>query len=146
MTTQTLSRANERMPSSFDDFFKPWNKWFEEGMLGRVMKMPAVNIVKHKGEYLVELAAPGLKKEDFKIIVEGNMLKISNEQEHKKEEKEKNFTRQEYSYSSFSRSFTLPDEIISDKIDAKYEDGILKISLPRLADTKNASTKKITVK
>lgn len=146
MTTRTLSRPNEKMLSSFDDFFKPWNEWFEEGMLDRVLKVPAVNITLHNNEYLVALAAPGLKKEDFKIEIEGNMLKISNEQEQKKEEKDKTYTRMEYSYSAFSRSFTLPDEIISDKIVAKYEDGILNITLPRRMDSKSTLSKKITVK
>jgi HSP20 family protein len=71
----------------------------------------------------VSLAAPGMKKEDFKIDVDGNMLTISSEKEETKEEKEKKFTRKEYNYSSFSRSFTLPDEVNKEKIDAKYEDG-----------------------
>ena len=112
MGTQALSRLSERMPSVFDDFFKPWNEWFDNGgLLGRVMNVPAVNITEQKDAYLVSVAAPGLKKADFNIDVEGNMLTISCEKEETKEEKDKKFNRREYSYSSFSRSFTLPDEV-----------------------------------
>ena len=147
MGTQALAKVAERMPSVFDDFFKPWNEWFDNGGLrGRAMNVPAVNITEQKDEYLVSLAAPGLKKEDFKIDVDGNMLTISSEKEENKEEKDKRFTRKEYSYSSFSRSFTLPEEINKEKIEAKYEDGVLKISLPRKEEAKKLSAKHIAVK
>ncbi len=147
MGTQALAKLSERMPSVFDDFFKPWNEWFDNGgVLGRTMNVPAVNITEHKDEYLVSLAAPGLKKDDFKLDVDGNMLTISSEKEESKEEKEKRFTRKEYSYSSFSRSFTLPEEINKEKIEAKYEDGVLKISLPRKEEAKKPSAKQIAVK
>ena len=145
MGTQALAKLSERMPSVFDDFFKPWNEWFDGGVWGRTMNVPAVNITEQKDEYLVSLAAPGLKKEDFKIDVDGNMLTISSEKEEKKEEKEEKYTRKEYSYSSFSRSFTLPEEINQEKIDAKYEDGVLKISLPRKEEAKKLSAKQIAV-
>ena len=71
MATQALSKLSERIPSAFDDFFKPWSEWFEGGVWGRAMKVPAVNITEQKDEYLVSLAAPGLKKEDFKIACKG---------------------------------------------------------------------------
>lgn len=147
MGTQSLAKLSERMPSVFDDFFKPWNEWFDNGgLLGRIMKVPAVNITEQKNYYLVSLAAPGLKKEDFKIDVDGNMLTISSEKEESKEEKDKKFNRKEYSYSSFSRSFTLPEEINKEKIEAKYEDGVLKISLPRKEEAKKPAAKSIAVK
>jgi HSP20 family protein len=147
MGTQALSKVSERMPSVFDDFFKPWNEWFDNGgLIGRTMNVPAVNITEQKNDYLVSLAAPGLKKEDFKIDVDGNMLTISSEKEETKEEKDKRFTRKEYNYSSFSRSFTLPEEINKEKIDAKYEDGVLKISLPRKEEAKKPAAKNIAVK
>ena len=69
MGTQTLAKVSERMPNVFDDFFKPWNEWFDGGSLGRTMNIPAVNITEHKDEYLVSLAIPGMKKDDFKIDV-----------------------------------------------------------------------------
>ena len=147
MNTHSLTRSGERMPSVFDDFFKPWNEWFDNGNLfGRTMKVPAVNITEHKNEYLVSLAAPGLKKEDFRIDVEGNMITISSEKKDTIEEKDEKFTRKEYSYSSFSRSFTLPDEVNMEKIEAMYEDGVLKISLPRREEAKKPESKHIAVK
>jgi len=147
MATQALSRLSEKRPTVFEDFFKPWNEWFDNGGLwGRTFNIPAVNIIEQKNDYLVSLAVPGMKKEDFKIDVDGNMLTISSEKEETKEEKDKKFTRKEYNYSSFSRSFTLPDEVNKEKIDAKYEDGVLKISLPRKEEVKKPSAKQIAVK
>lgn len=147
MTTQALAKLNERMPSVFDDFFKPWNEWFDNGgILRGAINVPAVNITEQKDNYLVSLAAPGLKKDDFKIDVDGNMLTISSEKEETKEEKDKKFTRKEYNYSSFSRSFTLPEEINKEMIEAKYEEGVLKITLPRKEEAKMSSAKQISVK
>lgn len=147
MTTQALTKTTERMPTLFDDFFKPWNEWFDNGGLwGRVMNIPAVNITENKDEYKVALAVPGMKKEDFHIDIDGNMLTISSEKEESKEEKDKKFTRKEYNYSSFSRSFTLPDEVNKEKIEAKYEEGVLKISLPRKEEVKKNLAKHIAVK
>ena len=146
MSNQELAKLSETMPSLFDDFFKPWNEWFEGGLSMRTVKVPAVNITEQKNEYLVSLAAPGLKKENFKINVDGNMLTISSDKEENKEEKDKKFTRREYSYSSFSRCFTLPEEINQAKIEAKYEDGVLKISLPRKEGVNKPAAKQIVVK
>ena len=146
MSNQELAKLSETMPSLFDDFFKPWNEWFEGGLSMRTVKVPAVNITEQKNEYLVSLAAPGLKKENFKINVDGNMLTISSEKEENKEEKDKKFTRKEYSYSSFSRCFTLPEEINQAKIEAKYEDCVLKISLPRKEGVNKPAAKQIVVK
>ncbi len=147
MATQTLAKQGQRMPTVFDDFFKPWNEWFDNGNLwGRTMNVPAVNITENKENYQVSLAVPGMKKDDFKIDIDGNMLTISSEQEENKEEKDKKFTRKEYSYSLFSRSFTLPEEINKEKIEAKYEEGVLKISLPRKEEAKKPLAKHIAVK
>lgn len=136
------------MPSVFEDFFKPWSQWFDDSALvSRVANMPAVNIRENGSHYTVTLAAPGLKKEDFHIDLDGNMLTISSEKEEKKEEKDEKFTRKEYSYTSFSRSFTLPDDAKPDAIDARYENGELKIILPRKEESKKAATaKRIDVK
>jgi len=147
MSTQALTKTSERTPSLFDDFFKPWSEWFDNGnLLGRTFRVPAVNITENKDEYNVSLAVPGMKKDDFKIDVNGNMLTISCEKDETKEEKDKKYTRKEYSYTSFSRSFTLPEEINQEKIEAKYEDGVLKLSLPRKEEAKKATAKQISVK
>ena len=148
MNTQSLTKRIERMPSLFEDFFnKPLLDLFDGGLSSRMMNVPAVNITERKDDYLVSLAAPGLKKEDFKIDVEGNLLTISSEKEKESEEKDEKHTRQEYSYSSFERSFSLPDEVNKDKIDAHYKDGILELVLPKKEEAKKmAVSKQIEVK
>ena len=87
-----------------------------------------------------------MKKSDFSVDVDGNILTISSEKEESIEEDDKRFTRKEYSYSSFCRSFTLPEEVNREKIDAKYEDGLLKILLPMKAEAKKPAAKKVVVK
>ena len=148
MSTQALMRPFEKRMSMFDDFFSPWNEWFEadNGFFGRTLSVPAVNVEENKDHYMVSIAAPGLKKQDFKIDIEGNMLSISCEKEEKHEEKEAKYTRKEYNYSSFCRSFTIPDEVRKEKIEAKYEDGVLKLLLPKKEEAKKSSAKQIAVK
>jgi len=148
MATQALSKATERFPSVFDDFFKPWNEWFDNGgsMWNKMMKVPAVNITETKDHFEVSLAAPGLKKDDFKIDVDGNLLTISSEKEETKEEKEKMFTRKEFNYTSFSRTFTLPEDVKRDKIEATYEHGLLKLVMPKKEEAKKPEARHIAVK
>lgn len=147
MSTRAISKVG-MLPTVFDDFFKPWNEWFDNGgLMGRMMTVPAVNIVENKNDYTVSLAAPGMKKDDFNIDVEGNMLTISCEKEEKKEEKDEKFTRKEYNYSSFSRSFTLPEEVNRENIEAVYDNGLLKLMLPKKEEVKKmAAGKHIAVK
>jgi HSP20 family protein len=148
MNTRTVAKRTQRIPSFFEDFFnKPLLDLFDSGLSSRRMSVPAVNITERKDDYLVSMAAPGLKKEDFKIDVEGNLLTISSEKEEENEEKSEKYTRQEYSYSSFERSFTLPDEVNKDQIDARYQDGVLELVLPKKEEAKKmAISKKIAVK
>ena len=147
MSARAITKAPS-MPSVFEDFFKPWSQWFDDGGLtNRRMNIPAVNIKENGNHYTVTLAAPGLKKDDFKIDVEGNMLTISSEKEENKEEKYEKFTRKEYSYSSFSRSFTLPEDVKEEAIEATYENGVLNLRLPRKENGKETSaSKRIAVK
>ena len=93
--------------------------------------MPAVNITEGKNDYKIEVAAPGLGKEDFKISLEKDVLRISSEKEVKNESKNEDVLRREFSYSSFSRSFTLPESVNGDKIKATHNDGILSIVIPK---------------
>ena len=147
MTTNELTKRTDRFPVIFDNFFKPWNDLMDFNGWGRTMTIPAVNITDNRDEYNISLAVPGLTKDDFNIDVEGNVLTISNEKEESKEEKDAKFTRREYSYSSFSRSFTLPDDVNREKIDAIYKDGILKLSLPKKEEAKKVpAAKHIAVK
>jgi len=130
MATNALTRRTTMLPSFVNDFFKPWNDWLDNGF-ERPLSVPAVNITQTDKQYNVSVAAPGMKKEDFTIDIEGDTLTISAEKEETKEEKDKQYNRREYNYSSFSRSFTLPNDIKRDKIEAKYEDGVLKLELPK---------------
>lgn len=147
MSSKALTQQSA-VPSIFDDFFKPWSQWFDDGgLVSRTLKIPAVNIKQNGDHYTVELAAPGMKKEDFHIDLEGNMLTISSEKEESNEDLGDRYTRKEYSYSSFSRSFTLPDDVKPEAIDARYENGELKITLPRKEEAKKATeTRRISVK
>ena len=116
-----------------DDFFTARSRW-----------LPAVNIKDEKDHFEIEVAAPGLRKEDFNVSIENGLLMISCEKEEKKDEKEDNYARKEFSYRSFYRSFTLPENVDPDSIEAKYNDGILKLRLKKMAMAK-PETKKITV-
>ncbi|HTM92058.1 MAG TPA: Hsp20/alpha crystallin family protein [Flavisolibacter sp.] len=131
----------------FEEFFKPWNDWFEKSsLLGKMTTVPPVNIIENEDSYVLSLAVPGMKKDDFKISLEGLMLTISTEKEEEKEETEEKFTRREYNFYSFSRSFTLPEDVKPEYIEAKYEEGLLKIVLPRKDEVKRAAaTKQIAV-
>jgi HSP20 family protein len=139
MATNALTKRTTSFPSFVNDFFKPWNDWFENGF-EKTLSVPAVNITEADKQYNVSVAAPGMKKNDFKIDLDGDILTISAEKEETKEEKDKRYNRREYNYSSFSRSFTLPKEIKRDKIEAKYEDGVLNVVLPK-NETANAAAK-----
>ncbi len=146
MSIKSLIRNENLIPAGFDDLFKPWNNWFDNKYLVKTMNMPAVNVTENEKEYKLTVAVPGMKKEDFKIDVEGNMLTISSEREESKEQKDEKYTRKEYNYTSFSRSFTLPDDVSRGKIDASYKDGILNVVMPRNEEIKKSSNKSITVK
>jgi len=108
-------------------------------------RVPAVNIGETEHAFHIELAAPGLKKEDFKINLEKNVLSISVEKKTEENQKDKRFSRKEYSYSSFVRSFTLPDTVDYTQIEAGYEDGVLKIDVAKKEEAK-LLTREISVK
>ncbi|MBK6950950.1 MAG: Hsp20/alpha crystallin family protein [Crocinitomicaceae bacterium] len=105
---------------------------------------PAVNVKETDADFQIEMAAPGKQKEDFKIDVNENMLTISSEKTNSKEEVEDKYTRKEFSYQSFKRSFKLPEIADSDNTTATYTDGILKISIPK-KDTKKHGVKTIAI-
>ena len=131
----------------FEEFFKPWNDWFEKSSLfGKTMTVPPVNIIENDNNYVLSLAVPGMKKEDFKIALDGLMLTISTEKEEDREGREDRFTKREYNFYFFSRSFTLPEDVKPETIEAKYEDGVLKIMLPRKEEVKQPTAKEIAVK
>jgi HSP20 family protein len=107
--------------------------------------VPAVNIRESEDNFVLDVAAPGLKKEDFKINLDNNVLTISSEQKNESEEKNEKYTRKEFFFNAFSRSFTLPKTIDLDKIRADYKDGVLSISLPKREDAKVAVNREIAI-
>lgn len=122
--------------SSFNDIFENFfnDSFISDRMISRV---PAVNIAESEGHYHIELAAPGLKKEDFKLDLDRNILTISAEKTTEQENNGKQYNKREYSYTSFVRSFTLPDSADEAKIDASYTDGVLKIDVAKKDEAKS---------
>jgi len=143
----SLVRWNNRslfpnVSSLFDGFFKD----DIEALSSRsnALSVPAVNVVDNDKDYTLELAAPGKSKEDFDIKIDNGMLSISSEQEEEHESENKNFTRKEYSYNSFSRSFNLPEEVDDGDIKATYKNGILSVVLPK-SETEKTNPKSVEV-
>ena len=107
--------------------------------------VPTVNIRETEKDFRMEMAAPGMEKKDFRISVENNMLTISSEKKEESTEKKENYTRKEFSFNGFTRSFNLPENSLPDKIDAKYENGILFLTLPKKEMTVAKTMKEIKV-
>ncbi|OOQ60394.1 Hsp20/alpha crystallin family protein [Mucilaginibacter pedocola] len=122
-----LRGFNDVFDSIFNDTF------FNDRILARV---PAANISETENNYHVELAAPGLKKEDFKISLDRQLLSISVEQRTENTNEGKNYSKREFSYNSFVRSFTLPESANAEHIEAAYADGILKIDIAKREEAK----------
>lgn len=108
--------------------------------------VPAANIIEADDHFNIELAAPGKKKSDFKIELDEGVLTISSEIETKSTEKEGSFTRKEFGYSAFKRSFNIPDTLVTDKISANYKEGILTVSLPKKEEALPQPKKLISIK
>lgn len=136
-----VKRNSNPWLSLIDDFFK---EDFDRLPTQMSSWKPAVNVLENEDNFSLEVVAPGMKREDFKIKVEKGMLTISSEKEESSEEKGDNYLRREYRHGSFSRSFTLPENVEMDGINAKYEDGVLRIVMPKNEEERN-STKEITV-
>lgn len=123
-----------------EDFFGDMKLFPGDG----VSLVPAVNIRETDAQFVVEMAVPGMKKEDFDVQIKDGMLLISSEHKEEKEEKKDNFTRKEFNFSSFSRSFRLPENIRPEAIKATYKEGLLLIELPKLEKAK-ADVKKVEI-
>ncbi len=145
-----LIKRNDSYPSFsnlFGDFFdKAFSDWSSTNFSLTNTTLPAVNIKESKDDYLVSMAVPGMSKKDFKLDLSDNILTITSEKKDEKKEEDKNYTRREYSYQSFSRSFTLPKNVVNDeKISAKYENGELKILIPKKEEAKPKKPKLISI-
>ena len=115
------------------DFY--WGNWEK--------KIPAANIKETDTAYNIELVAPGLTKDDFKISLENGNLLVSAEKETEKNEDTKQYTRKEFSYNSFERSFRLPENVKADDISAQYDNGLLKLNIPKVESDKKNIRKEI---
>ncbi|MCB9013300.1 MAG: Hsp20/alpha crystallin family protein [Bacteroidales bacterium] len=139
--------ANRRatwLPNVFDDIFgTDW--WSETLNSAMTSTRPAVNIAENETEYRVELAAPGLNKKDFKIDLSKNVLTVSSEKEENHEENNDGYMRKEFSYSSFKRSFTLPDTVNGEKIKAEHDNGILTIHIPKKPEAVEKGPRQISI-
>lgn len=135
---------NAMMPDFIDDFFndETWPSFFRSRT---GVNVPSVNIVESNDDYRIEVAAPGLDKDDFNVNVDNNVLTISSEKETKDEDKDENFVRKEFSYSSFNRSFTLPEGTDADKIKANHKDGVLFVTVPKTEEVKKKAPKSIKI-
>jgi HSP20 family protein len=140
MSIIRFSRPNA-LADVFQNFFD--NDYVD--LFNRKGMDPLANILEHPDSFELDIAAPGLKKDDFKIHLENNVLTISSEVRDEKEEETKNYTRKEFHYSSFSRSFTLPRIVDLEKIKADYESGILKVMLPKKEDARVDIKKEIKI-
>lgn len=149
----TLMKNNRSLfpaiPSFFDDMLT--RDWFNlPGMNGGSdgSSVPAVNVKETNDAYELEVAAPGMTKQDFKVELDNNMLVISARKENKHEEQDDqgNYTRREFNYQSFTRTFSLPERLVQgDQISARYNDGILHITVPKTEEAKVKPAKQIEI-
>jgi HSP20 family protein len=146
--TMTIRRFSNQYPSLFDRFFEnDLFDWSNRNYSNTNTTLPSVNIKESDDGFEVEVAAPGFTKTDFKIELNHDLLTISSQKEVENETKEgQQFSLREFSYQSFSRSFTLPDTVESEKISAKYENGILKIVIPKKEEEKSKAARAIEIK
>ncbi len=142
-----LVRFSNQLPTIFDKFFEnDVFNWNNRNYSNTDTTLPSVNIKESSDEFEVELAAPGFDKNDFNIELNHDMLTVSSEKKVENEIKEgQQFARREFSYQSFSRSFTLPNTVDGEKIRAKYENGILKVVIPKKEEAKPKPPKQITI-
>ncbi len=160
MTTLSKSPENRSLAttnSGLRGTFPTWSSWMDELLNNDLpsvfqsnfnsgMSLPKVNISEKDDAYTVEMAAPGMKKDDFHIEIDNQVLTISSEEKNERETQEANYTRREFGYSSFKRSFTLPESVDDAKIEAKYSEGILTLSLPKREEAKKKPARSIKIK
>ena len=152
---KTLVRTNGLFPTVesklinnfFVDFItKDLYDWTDRNFAAVGSNLPSVNLKESDKKIEIELAAPGMKREDFKVEIENDVLMISSEKEEEREEKKENYVRKEFNYQAFSRSFNLPETIDENKIEANYKDGILHVVVAKKEGAKKRPVKTIPIK
>ncbi len=140
--TPMMRRNAAWLPSVFNDFFDT------EFMPKANATAPAINVKENDKAYIVELAAPGMKKEDFNVHIndEGNLIiKMESKQEQKEEDKSTRYLRREFSYSKYEQTLLLPDDVKKEDIKAKVEHGVLTVELPKIVEEKVKVSRQIDV-
>ncbi|WP_034043902.1 Hsp20/alpha crystallin family protein [Wocania ichthyoenteri] len=136
--------------------FPNWSNWLDDifnrdlptvfnSNFNTGITLPKVNIKETADAFVVEMAVPGLKKSDFKLDLDNQVLSISTETKEENEHKDENYMRREFGYSSFKRTFTLPESVNDEKIDARYKDGVLSILLPKKEEAKQKPARTIKI-
>ncbi|MCR4854427.1 MAG: Hsp20/alpha crystallin family protein [Prevotella sp.] len=142
MTYPTFARRNEWLPTVFNDLF-------EDNFMPRTSATaPAINVKEDDKQYVVELAAPGMKKEDFDVNInhDGNLvIKMEHKKENAEEDKKARYLRREFSYTKFEQTLILPDDVNKDKIAARVADGVLTVDLPKVVKEEVKVARQITV-
>lgn len=140
----TLVKTQFASPKHYNSFFGKdfLNELYAPAFAGSV---PAVNVIENQEGFKIEVAAPGLQKADFKLNLEKNQLTISAQKEQTEEETNEKYTRKEFKYGSFQRTFTLPNSVDGEKIGANYADGILSVTLPKREEAKEKPAREIEV-
>jgi HSP20 family protein len=135
------------MQSLLNDFFS--DSWFDSSLSNwspAGNTLPAINVIENNDDFVIEVAAPGMKRDDFKVELDNHILTVSSEKDNTDESGERSYTRREFSYYSFRRTFALPQQKVEgDKIAAKYEDGILRITVPKRDEAKVKPARQIKV-
>lgn len=147
MTSLVRFNNGGLMPDFFD-LTRDWLDWNNSNFSTTSSSIPAVNIRETPDSFEVEMAAPGMAKKDFRIELDNNLLTISSEKKQENEQKEGDrYTKREFSYQSFQRSFSLPKNVVDDeKIKARYEDGVLRLSIPKKEEAKPRPAKQIEIR
>jgi HSP20 family protein len=142
----TLVRYKNQLPGLLNNLFNAdVDPYLTENYSEMNSTLPAVNIKETEDAFEVGVAAPGFKKDEFNIELDNNLLTVSSEKKEENKVEGEKYTRREYSYQSFKRSFTLPEEVEADKITAKYENGILNISIPKKEEAKPKPARQIKI-
>ncbi len=138
MTPMRKYNSQNWLPSIFNDFFD--NDW----MVKANATAPAINVIENDNDYKVEVAAPGMTKEDFNVhLGEDNELVITMEKKNETKDENKKYLRREFSYSKFEQAFVLPDDVEKDKISANVTDGVLTIDLPKRTPEEKAKINRV---
>ncbi len=140
-------RRNPYFPSFWDNFFSnEMMDWNNSNFSSTDTTLPAVNVKENDEAFEIEVAAPGMNREDFKVKLENNLLTISSEKKEEKKEENGRYSRREFSYQSFQRSFTIPENLVAgDQISARYCEGILCITLPKKEEVKPKPAREIKI-